>query len=114
MKIRPQVMHRMECIDCGQVGGRRKSLGTPRQPSDFKANCTVSRGSAADKCWASGHPHTGLLSSQAEPCRADLFVRRTRFLPDEKTRRPTRLSGHFRATRTELVTGESSRNQTCR
>ena len=25
----------------------------------------------------------------------DLFVRRTRFLPDEKTRRPTRLSGHF-------------------
>ena len=95
MKIRPQVMHRVACIDCGQVGGLKKSAGTPRQPSDFKANCTVSMTSAGDKCWASGRPPTCRAFALSRSGSRRLFARRTRFLPDEKTRRPTRLSGHF-------------------
>jgi hypothetical protein len=41
----------------------------------------------------------------------DLFARRTRFLPDEKTRLSTRLSGQLRTGLTELVTGCRSRKQ---
>lgn len=86
-----------------------------------------------------GNPGRGQISGGARgPARrADgpavaglrtLFAGRTRLLPDEKTRRPTRLSGSFRTTRRELVTarwspiaqmpitrqaGAAGRNRTC-
>jgi hypothetical protein len=121
-------MHRVACIDCGQVGGRQKFRGTPRQPSDFKANCTVSRTSAVDKYRPDGcRPPVGQTTPDiaSDP---SLFAWRTDFLPDEKTRRPTRLSGQFGETRRELVTaiwshivrmpitrqaGAAGRNRTC-
>jgi hypothetical protein len=88
-------MHRVACIDCGQVGALKKSAETPRQPSDFNANCTVSMASTVDKCWASGCLHTCPRFRSGACCRAGLFASRTSLLPHEKTRRPTRLSGHF-------------------
>ena len=51
----------------------------------------IGRGQMLSK-WAPAHLFAVLI---AACCRADLFARRTSLLPDEKTRRPTRLSGHF-------------------
>ena len=89
-------MHSLGCIVCGQVGGPQNSPGTPRQPSDFEPDCTVSKGSAVDNCWPSGRTLTYRDLAPDSTLPSGLFAQRTRLLPDEKTRRPTRLSGHFR------------------
>ena len=111
MKIHPQVMHRLECIDCGQVGGLKKSAGTPRQPSDFKANCTVSMASAVDKCWASGCPHTyrrfGPRRPPALTCSSDAHGSCLMKRPAG----PLDCRVIFGPTRTEPVTDTWSRNR---
>jgi hypothetical protein len=101
-------MHRTACIDCGQVGGRQKSLGTPRQPSDFRVNCTVSRTLPVDKYRPGRSASLVELDTELSGRELGLFAYRTEFLPDEKTRRPTRLSGHFLDGPGELVTREWS------
>ena len=127
MKNRPQVMHRLACMDCGQVGGLRKSAGTPRQPSDFEGNCTVSACMATYKCSAGAKPGNGAPARPGVALGCHMFAGRTRVLPCEKTRRPTRLSGHFAPKRGpgNLGTGPTSnagrqqaggaagRNRTC-
>ena len=87
-------MHRLQCIRCEQVRGMWKSAGTPRRPSDFRPNCTVSACPAVDKCSRSWCTPTCWSSVVARPRSPDLCDWRTTLLPDGKTRRPTRLSGH--------------------
>ena len=130
MKFHTQVMHRRACIDCGQVGGLRKSPGTPRQPGDFSSHCTVSGPSVGHETRASGRTQTDRPEAGPTRLRHRLFGWRTWLLPDEKTRRPTRLSGHWRPSNPELlgpewspmrhmpitghgVDGAAGRNRTC-
>jgi hypothetical protein len=108
MKIRPQVMHRFGCIDCGQVGGRQKFLGTPRQPSDFKANCTVSATSAGTKVGQVGARPLVELSACRGLVRGDCSPGAQDSCHMKRPVGPLGCRVISRAARTELVTGRWS------
>jgi hypothetical protein len=84
----------------------RNTASTQRFQGQLYRSVTV----AGDKYGPIGRSGSRRARRRKPVLRTVMFARRTRFLPDEKTRRPTRLSGQYPELPTELVTATWSPN----